>query len=299
MRTGPRQPTLIAGAAAATAACLMGLLGVFVRPIAASAEVIALVRFGGGALFLVSFLALKGDLGSIGRPVSPYTVASGCSIAFSILFYVKAIKLTALASAAFLLYLGSLLAVGLAFVVLAERPSAIGAVLLVAAVVGCTLIVGFDPVSGASRRLGNMFGLAAAVCYASFIVANRKIPCQVTLKTRACHELLLGTVALLPFVALSRETLAELYADFAWVLATAFVQGFLAITLAVFALEFLKAYQYGIISYLEPVVAAVVGALLYGEVIGLLQGLGVLLILTAGLGQALALRRYDRETPDG
>jgi drug/metabolite transporter (DMT)-like permease len=209
------------------------------------------------------------------------------------------VQVLLVAGAAFLLYLGPLLAVGFAFVVLAERPSAVGAVLLLAAFIGCTLIVGFDPASDESRRLGNMFGLAAALCYALFIVANRKIPREVTPTTRACQELLLGTVVLLPFVPLGWETLSELYADLPWVLATAFVQGFLAVTLAVFALEFLKAYQYGIISYLEPVVAALVGALCYGETTGLLQGLAALLILTAGLGQAIALQRHDTEEKDG
>ena len=296
---GPVRPALLAAAAAVTAACLMGLLGLFVRTVTASAEVTTLIRFGGGLLFLVCFLGVRRKFRNINYRISPYSIASGCSLALCILFYIKAITLTDLASAAFLLYLGPLLATGLAFIFLAERPSTIGVLLLLAAFIGCTLIVGFDPASDDTHWLGNMFGMAAALFYASFIVANRKIPHEISSTKRAFHELLFGTIVLLPFAALDRKGLSGLYADLAWVLGLAFVQGFLAITLAVFALEFLKAYQYGIISYLEPVVAALVGVLHYDEAISLLQGLGGVFILTAGLGQALALRQRDTERSHG
>jgi threonine/homoserine efflux transporter RhtA len=130
-------------------------------------------------------------------------------------------------------------------------------------------------------------------------VTNRKIPRGVAPTTRACHELLIGTIVLLPFAALGGEALLNLYADLPWVLAIAILQGFLAITLAVFALEFLKVYQYGIIAYLEPAVATLAGALCYGERVSITQGAGAVLILAAGLGQALALRQRDMGGPDG
>jgi drug/metabolite transporter (DMT)-like permease len=66
-----------------------------------------------------------------------------------------------------------------------------------------------------------------------------------------------------------------------------FFQGFLAVTLMIFSIVYLKAYQYGTISYLEPVVASLAGLVLYDETITLQQALGGILILSSGVTQIL------------
>ena len=71
-----------------------------------------------------------------------------------------------------------------------------------------------------------------------------------------------------------------------WLLAIGLVHGFGAITLLVLAIKHLPAYQYATLSYVEPLAAAVIGALVYGEMLNPWQIAGCALILVAGLTRA-------------
>lgn len=273
--------------AAIIAACLMGLIGVVVRNISLSAEAIVFARFGLGFLFLVSFVLYGGRLRKVTFCFSVYPVLSGVFIAVAMLFYIKAIKLTTLANAVLLLYLGPLLAVVLAFVFLGERLSLACGLLVLLAFLGCSLILGVDVDSGVSALRGNIYALVAAVFYALFIVTNRLIPPEVTPITRALYQFLLGTIVLAPFARTSFQEVFSLHSEIFWIIGLGFFQGFLAVTLMIFSIAYLKAYQYGTISYLEPVVASAVGLALFGETITLQQALGGIIVLACGVAQVL------------
>ena len=63
-----------------------------------------------------------------------------------------------------------------------------------------------------------------------------------------------GTLSLIPFVTFANIKLAQ--ADWYWLIGIGFCQGFLALTLAISALKRLAAQEYGMIAYLEPLIAA-------------------------------------------
>lgn len=283
---GSPHPTLPAYAAATLAACLMGLMGVFVRHLPLSDETIALARFSLGLLFLVVFLLVSSRYRQLTGRLSLSPILSGIFIALCMLCYIKAIKLTTLATAAFLLYLGPLLAVAASFVLLGERLTRNGGLLILAAFLGCALIVGVDIGSSETAWRGNLFGLGAGLFYALFIVTNRMIPADITLLTRAGYQLLSATLVLLPF-ADPGSIAACGYTELLWTAALGFTQGFLSVTLMIVAIGHLQTYQYGTISYLEPVVAALAGLLLYDETILWRQALGGLIIVTSGITQTL------------
>jgi drug/metabolite transporter (DMT)-like permease len=273
--------------AATLAACLMGLMGVFVRHISLSAETIAFARFGLGFLFLIGFLLYGGRFRQLSLRLSIYPIMSGVFIAFCVLFYIKAITLTALANAAFLLYLGPLLAVAVTTVFLGERLSLASGLLILSAFLGCALLLGFDLDASASALRGSVFGVVSALFYALFIVTNRLIPGEVTPLTRSFYQLLVGAITLAPFAKISLEGIVSWRSEAFWIIAMGFFQGFLAVTLMIFSIGYLKAYQYGTISYLEPVVASLAGLVLYDETITLQQALGGILILSSGVTQIL------------
>jgi drug/metabolite transporter (DMT)-like permease len=211
------------------------------------------------------------------------------------LFYIKAIKLTVLANAAILLYLGPLLAVALACVFPGERLSLARGLLVLFAFLGCVFILGGDVASGASALHGNMFAVGSAFFYACFIVTNRLIPCEVTPFTRAFYQLLFGALALAPFAEIGPQGAVRVYTELSWIVAMGFFQGFLSITLMIYSLEYLKAYQYGTISYVEPVIASLAGMALYDETITCRQALGGIIIVTSGVAQTLLSGTDDTE----
>jgi drug/metabolite transporter (DMT)-like permease len=273
--------------AATLAVCLMGLIGVFVRHISLSAETIAFARFGLGFLFLGGFLLYGGRFRQLSLRLSIYPIMSGVFIAVCVLFYVKAITLTVLANAAFLLYLGPLLAVAATTVFLGERLSLASGLLILSAFLGCALLLGFDLDASASGLRGSIFGVVSALFYALFIVTNRLIPGEVTPLTRSFYQLLVGAITLAPFAKISLEGIVSWCSEAFWLIAMGFFQGFLAVTLMIFSIGYLKAYQYGTISYLESVVASLAGLVLYDETITLQQTLGGILILSSGVTQIL------------
>ncbi len=275
--------------AAALAAALMGLMGLMVRWIPLPPEAIALTRFGLGWLLLVGFLTWRQPGILLRLQFSPYAALSGLWLGLCCLCYFKAVLLTSLGTAAILLYLGPLLAALLALALLGERLSWLGSLLLGLAFCGCLLIFGNQMEFGAASRQGNLLALLSAVFYAGFILCNRLTAPTVTPLVRAFHQLLTAALTLVPWV-LSSLGQAPPPAPGGWLLllgAIALLQGFGAILLTARAMKALQAYQFGTVSYLEPVIAVVVGLSLYGETLGAAQAFGALLILGASVGQTL------------
>jgi len=165
--------------AAILSAILMGSLGIFVRNMSADALIIAFARLSFGFLFLLGFLGLTRNLRAARVSFSPYLMASGLSIGLCVWSYIKAIAHTSLANAVFLLYLGPLLAVGLACFLLREKIVLSSILLMSLAFVGCLFVLQFDFSFSKADALGYVYGLLSALCYSLIIVTNRKIPAQV------------------------------------------------------------------------------------------------------------------------
>jgi drug/metabolite transporter (DMT)-like permease len=264
----------------------MGSLGLFVRQISASDEAIALTRFSLGAAFLLAFLLVTRNLTTLRVTFSIPLILGGAFLALAVLFYIRAILHIALAEAAFLLYLGPLFATALAAIFLRERLTRLNVVLLFLAVLGCLFILDMDMTVG--RSLGELYGVLSALFYAAFIVANRLIPAEMEVAGRTFYQLIFGTLFLLPFLRLSDVSIH--LGDALWLLAIGLIHGFGAITLLIVAVQHLPAYQYATLSYVEPLAAAVIGAVVYGEVLAPLQIAGCALVLIGGLAQARGSR---------
>jgi drug/metabolite transporter (DMT)-like permease len=266
-----------------SSAILMGSLGIFVRNMSADAMIIAFARLSLGFIFLLGYLVLTGNLRAAKVTFSTYLVASGLSIGLCVWSYIKAIAHTSLTNAVFLLYLGPLLAVGFACFLLREKIVLSSVLLMSLAFVGCLFVLQFDFSFSKADALGYVYGLLSALCYSLIIVTNRKIPAQVPPLGRSFYQLLIAALSLSPFLAGHNINLS--LQDLPWLLAVGFFQGFLGLTLMIFAIRHLTAYEYGILSYLEPVTATLIGVVIFAEPLSLLQALGGSLIILSGLAQ--------------
>ena len=266
---------------------LLGSEGVFVRNLSTSSYTITFARLGLGLLFLVVFLALKKDLHSLKIPSFSFPMlSSGVCTSLAILCYTNAIKSTTLANAAFLLYLGPLIAVGLAALLLKERFHWFNLGLLVLAFVGFLCLLEGKFSFQRAESVGYLWGLGSALFYGLYIVLNRKIPMAVPALTRAFYQFFFGAVIMVPFI--DPLVLNSSAHDWAWLIGIGFFQGFVALTLIIIAVKHLKAIEYGTVSYLEPLVAAGLGLVLYGEHLSPLQLAGAAIILSGGLLQILS-----------
>ena len=61
------------------------------------------------------------------------------------------------------------------------------------------------------------------------------------------------------------------------------------------AIQLLEVHEYGTISYLEPMVATLLGVLVYAETVSFWQAIGCLMILVAGVKQVCLARKTHEQ----
>ena len=136
---------------------------------------------------------------------------------------------------------------------------------------------------------GYGWGIGSAVCYALFIVLNRNMPVEMPALTRSFFQLSVGALVVVPFLDSSILNLTS--KDFYWLMAIGVFHGCIALPLVVLALKNLKAVEYGTISYIEPLVASLVGFTLYAESLTPLQFIGCAIVLFGGMIQVAAANK--------
>jgi len=269
---------------------LLGSVGIFVRNIEVDEYVITVARLGIGFLFLIIFLLPKKDIPKLKlKNFSFPLISTGILLALTMLFYMKAINSTSLANAVFLLYLGPLIATGLTAIFLKEKFTYLNIGLLCLAFLGFLFLLEFKFSFSLYNSQGFLWGAGAAICYALYIVLNRIIPSDINSMTRSFYQFLFGLIIMLPFLFTTTNltiTLRDIY----WLTGIAFFQGFLAITLIIIAIKNLKAVEYGTISYVEPLVASLIGFILYSEQLTTLQLIGCAIVFSGGIIQVVTTK---------
>ena len=273
---------------------IMATLGVFVRQVSPGNEfAIALGRFGIGFACLAGLRALQPDGGGESPGVSWAHAAAGVSLALFVFSYFKAVHGGTLANAAFLLYLGPLIASSLAALWLEERFDRVSGLLLGCAVLGTLFITEFKLPDGSQQAESLVFGLLSGLFYGLFLLFNNsRLQGGGSSSANTSHQLGIAALVMIPFVAVDGVNLDA--ADAVWIAAIGILHGFLALTLVIASLKYLKTIEYGTISYGEPVIAALIGALAYHERISGLQLVGCFLVFAAGMARILLVAGSPR-----
>jgi drug/metabolite transporter (DMT)-like permease len=277
---------------------IMATLGVFVREVSPGNEyAIALGRFGIGWLCLAGLLTFKRGTG-IGKPVrlSWALVGAGVALPLFVVCYFKAVLSGTLANAAFLLYLGPLIASTLAALWLGEGFDRISVLLLGGALLGTLFITEFRLPDTSEQIESLVFGLLSGLFYGLFLLFNNsKLQGGGARLASTFYQFLIAAVVMIPVVAVTGVNLTP--SDVPWVVAVGVIHGCVALTLVIAALGHLKTIEYGTISYGEPVTAALIGVIAYHERTSVLQVVGCLLVLAAGIARVLI--REDSSSQQG
>jgi DME family drug/metabolite transporter len=170
-----------------------------------------------------------------------------------------------------------------------ERPSCIVIAALALAIVGVTLVVGFQP--GARQQAVNPIGIALAlgsalgyalVALSSRAVAGRYHPLQINAIAFAA-----GALALLPAAALTGFVVTYPPAGWALLLYLGLVPSALAYGLFLTGMRSTPATVASVLTLVEPLTATILAVVLFGERLGALGLLGGALLLGAILVLAL------------
>lgn len=266
--------------------CIFGTVGIFRRYIDLPSSLIALVRGLLGTGFLGGFLLLRRqrlDQQAI-RKNFLLLLTSGAAIGFNWIFLFEAYCSTSVATATLCYYLAPILVILASPVVLGEKLTVRKSLCALAALTGMVFVSGIPEAGlpGLSESKGILFGLAAAVLYASVILMNKKMTAIPALD-QTIFQLGFASAAMVPYVLLTVSPAVLSFDAISVVMLCILgaVHTGLAYLLYFGSMGRLKAHTVALFSYIDPVLAILLSSLLLKEPLTSGGILGAILILGA------------------
>ena len=273
---------------------IFGTIGIFRRLIPLSSGLVAMSRGLIGVLFLLLVMRLRGDgmdRAAVRRKL-PLLCLSGAAIGVNWILLFEAYNYTSVATATLCYYLAPMFVILASPLVLREKLTLRKLACVSAALLGMVFVSGVLEASGGAGLKGVLLGLGAAVLYASVVLMNKQLG-DVPAYDRTIVQLGSSAAVLLPYVLLVEEVSIEAFTPgvIALLLVVGIVHTGIAYALYFDSLMQLKAQTAAILSYIDPVVAVLLSALVLREHMSLLSGLGAVLVLGAAVISELPNRR--------
>lgn len=268
-----------------TAMIIWGSIGLFRRFIPLPSGVIAEFRAVGGAAFLLLLMVFRKDrpdLSAVRKNLLPL-ILSGTFIGFNWILLFEAYRYTSVAVATLCYYMAPMIVILVSPLLLHERLTGRKLICLLITLAGMALVSGvFDPSSGKTGAKGVLLGLAAAVLYAGVMLTNKRIS-GVPAMDKTISQLSVAAVVLLPYVLLTESAPLAAYTPLciAMLAVVAVVHTGLSYALYFGSMKDLPAQTVALMSYIDPVVAVLLSALVLKEPMSLPGALGAALILGA------------------
>lgn len=272
----------------AAAAVLWGVISIFVKGLTAHGftplQVVA-VRVAVSAAVLVGYAAVRDRAALAIRPADAgYFVGTGIlSVVFFNWCYFTAMETTSVAVAAVLLYTAPALVAVMAWPLFGEAMTGRKVAALAATLVGCALVVGLLPsFAGQVSPAGVAAGLGAGLGYALYSIFGKLALRRYGALTVTIYTFVFAAAAALPLSGLWEER-ALLAAGPVWgyALGLGLVSTVAAYLLYTVGLKYVEAGRAAIIATLEPLVAATVGAVGFGQALDGWQAAGMALVIAA------------------
>ena len=280
----PGAPVLPSRAAAlivlVLAAMVLGLAPILVRLSDAGPAAAGFWRFAFALPWLLVMTARPGGEG-IGRP-SNWMLLAGGMLVFDLGFWHYSITLTSVANATTLTNLTPVVVTLVGWWLFRERPRALFLVALAAAIAGAvTMSLGADGGQGSNPPLGDVFAAFTAVWYAGYFIAVK----GARDRHSAGRVMLWSTAIAAPGLLLAAFVLGEQVLPGSWGgwaacaglgLVHVLGQGGVA-----WSLGRLPTALTAVTVLIQPIAAAVLGWLLFGETLTVVQAIGGAVVLAA------------------
>ena len=266
---------------------IFGTVGIFRRWIPLPSGTLAFYRgvIGAAVLSIPAIITRKKSEPGVIKKNLPLLLVSGALIGINWILLFEAYNHTTVSVATLCYYMAPVFIIAASPMVLGEKPELKKIFCLIVAVFGMLLVSGVIGTSDATGSpKGIFFGLAAAALYANVILINKKLT-DVPAAARTVIQIGTAALAVLPYV---------LFTDgFAYpalgaggillLLLMGAVHSGIAYLLYFAALPRLNVQTAAIFSYIDPVSALVLSAVLLHENIGVTGAIGAVLILGAAL----------------
>lgn len=268
-----------------TAMLIFGSIGIFVKNIDLSSSEIAFLRGMIGSIFLIGvsfFIRQKPSFKQI-RENSVLLFLSGAAIGFNWILLFQSYKYTTISNATLSYYFAPVFVMLLAPFVLKEKLSPVKLGCIIMAMVGLFLIVnigGGGTEGSYNHVVGVLYGLSAAVLYASVILMNKFIKNLSGFETTVI-QLIIAALVLLPYVLIKDQMDLSAITLHSWtyILILGIFHTGLAYFLYFTSFKELKGQAIAVLSYIDPISAVIIAAIVLGESMNPRQMIGGILIL--------------------
>ncbi len=272
-----------------------GTIGIFVRNIDLPSTVIALARGFIGTMFLLLVVFAKGqgvDKNAIKKNFKTLAISGAC-IGFNWILLFEAYRYTTVATATLAYYMAPIFVIMASPFVLKERLTKIKMLCVLMALTGMVLVSGV--VQSGTEGVdftGILCGVGAASLYATVILLNKFIK-DISAYDMTIMQLGLAALVLLPYTlavenfgTLSTNTTSLLLLAVVGVIHTGFTYA-----LYFSSIQSLKAQTVAIFSYIDPIVAIILSAVLLNESMDFYSIVGAVLVLGSTFVSELAERK--------
>ncbi len=261
---------------------VFGTLGPFVRNIAVSSGELALYRAVMAAVLIGFFLLVTGQkipFREIKKEV-PLLLFSGMAMGINWILLFEAYKYTTVSVATLSYYFAPVIVTVVCPFLFKEKLTVKQIICFVMSTVGLVMITGIGGAGTGSDLKGILFGLGAAMFYATVILLNKFIK-NVDGIHRTFLQFIAAIIILVPYVAFTGGfTIGSLNSK-GWInlLIVGLVHTGITYCLYFSSLKELPGQKAAILSYIDPLVAVVISVTVLGESMTLWQVAGGVLIL--------------------
>ena len=264
---------------------IFGTIGIFRKYIPLPSSLLALARgIIGTAFLLFLVLAVKRDKLSIEaiKRNFVFLVVSGAFIGFNWILLFEAYQYTTVATATLCYYMAPVIVVLVSPFLFKERLTPLKAICVAVALAGMVFVSGIPQsgFGGMSELKGILLGLGAATLYAIVVILNQYIK-DIPAYDKTIMQLGTAAIAILPYTLLT-ENFADISFTPVAVLMLLFVgivHTGIAYTLYFGSMSGLKTQTIALFSYIDPVVAIILSAVILQENIGLWGVIGAVMVL--------------------
>ena len=263
---------------------IFSTIGIFRKYVPLSSEFVAFTRGVIGVLFLVFFIIFykkKINKTSIKNNLL-LLIISGCFIGLNWLFLFESYKYTSVATATLCYYMAPIFILLVSPIFLKEKLNKVNIICIIAALIGMVLVsgiieVGFNDIN---TLKGVLFGLAAAILYASVVIMNKKIR-SISPYDKTIVQLSFASIVLVPYL-LGTGGFSNLVFDrdsIILLLIMGVIHTGLAYALFFGSMENISGQSIALFSYIDPVMAIVLSTIILDERMTIIQVIGAILIL--------------------
>lgn len=267
---------------------IYGSIGIFRRYIPLPSAVLACFRGASGALFL--FFAARAQkkklINHIGVKKVLLLILSGAVMGLNWMFLFEAYNYTTVAIATLCYYMQPTIVVLLSPFLFNERITKKKWLCVIVTIAGMIFVSGVieNGTPSATGTRGIVYGLGAAMLYAAVIILNKKLP-GIDTYEKTIIQLVSAAAALLPYIFLTGQMIdAEITPTLViMLLIVGFVHTGIAYALYFGSMDGLRTQTVAIFSYMDPVAAMILSAIILDEKMSIYGIAGAVMIIGAAV----------------